>query len=193
MQTTQMGLMPFISRTPESESLEIQYQKDSLETSVQQEIYDSWNYWVFRASLGSDIEMEESQNEFSVRGSFRIDRITEMLKFRSDIMYYKSTETFQDADETFESIRKEIDSDIEAVFSLGPRWSLGLFTEIRSSTYQNTDLAYRIGPAIEYNIFPWDQSDRRVFRLATILMRNILITMNKQFLIYQKSSGLQNH
>jgi len=163
MQTTQMGLMPFMNRTSESESLEIQYKKDTSETSVHQKIHDNWNYWVFRTSLGSYIEMEESQDRYSVRGSFRVDRITEMFKFRSDIMYYKSLETFQDGDEKIESIREEIHSDIEAIFSLGPRWSLGLFTEIRSSTYQNTDLSYRLGPAIEYNIFPWDQSDRRVF------------------------------
>ena len=78
-------------------------------------------------------------------------------------MYYRSLDTFEDTDGRIESLREEIDSDLELVFSLGPRWSIGGFTEIRTSTYENTDFSSSIGPAIEYNIFPWDESDRRVF------------------------------
>ncbi len=163
IKTTRMGLMPYLSRTGESSNLDIQYTNDIDMSEEKQDSYDEWNYWVFRASMGSELDIEESQSEFSTRGSFRVDRITDILKFRSDIMYYRSLDTFEDTDGRIESLREEIDLDLELVYSLGARWSLGGFSEIRSSTFENSDFSSRIGPAIEYNIFPWDQSDRRVF------------------------------
>lgn len=170
--TIEMGLMPFMEKTTGNNEFEIIYLADSLSTKPAQENYDRWNYWVFRLHLGMDVELEESQNEFSGIGSFRIDRITEMLKFRSDITYYRNMESFQDNSETISSTRELVDSDIEFVYSLGPRWSAGIFNEIRSSTYENMDFSNEIGPAIEYNIFPWDESDRRIFSLGYHLRSN---------------------
>jgi len=127
---------------------------------------DNWDYWVFRFNLETDIDLEESQKEYAAGGSVRIDRITEDLKFRADFGYYRNKETFIDDNMSIESLREEIDSDFEIVGSLSPRWSIGLFSEIRSSTYQNINFSYSLGPAIEYNIFPWDQSDRKIFSLG---------------------------
>jgi hypothetical protein len=172
VKTTKMGLMPYVARTNEKDKVEFNYKFDSPVSFIDQSNYDRWNFWVFRLGFGSDLELEESQNEYSMHGYFRIDRITEMIKFRSDVSYYRNIENFEDGSETIESLREEIDSDIEIVYSLGPRWSAGLFTEIRSSTYQNTHFSNRTGPAIEYNIFPWDESDRRIFSLGYHLESN---------------------
>lgn len=174
LMTTEMGIMPFISRTEEKDYIKIKYSADTLDFSMDQSSYDRWNYWVFRLGLGSDLDLEESQNEYSMHGYFSIDRITELIKFRSDISYFRELENFEDGNETIESLRKEIDSDMEFVYSLGPRWSVGIFNEIRSSTYQNTDFSNRLGPAVEYNIFPWDESDRRVFSLGYHIQSNYL-------------------
>ncbi|MCF8226306.1 MAG: hypothetical protein K9J30_10550 [Bacteroidales bacterium] len=166
LKTTRAGLMPFITRTDDIEKLDISYFNDSTIADPDQKNFDNWNYWVFRVAAGSDFETEESKDEFSIRGRFDLDRITEKLKFRADISYYRNIERFNDNSEIIESLREEIDSDAEAVFSLSPHWSAGIFNEIRTSTYQNIDLSHRLGPAIEYNIFPWDKSDRKIFSLG---------------------------
>ncbi|MDA3821265.1 MAG: hypothetical protein PF450_01445 [Bacteroidales bacterium] len=163
LKTTSMGLMPYLTSAPEYQNIRIQYENNKPGEQEDKVANDSWNYWVFRSYLGSDLQLEESQSEISSMGSFRIDRITEQLKIRADISYDRDIERFQDDTETIESLREEIDSDIEVVFSLKPRWSFGVFNEIKSSTYQNIDFSQRLGPAIEYNIFPWDKSDRRIF------------------------------
>lgn len=174
LKTTCMGLMPFISGTTEKNAISITYNNESDESVLVKENYDKWNYWVFRVDLGADLDMEESQYEFSSEGSVRVDRITDKLKFRADLSYYRRIEKFQDDNEVIEGLREVTDSDIELVYSLNPKWSLGLFNEIRSSIYENTDFSNRIGPAIEYNIFPWDDSDRRIFSIGYHIQANYL-------------------
>ncbi len=51
------------------------------------------------------------------------------------------------------------------VKSLSPHWSAGQRASISSSTYQNMQLAFRLAPAVEYNIYPYSQSTRRQLRL----------------------------
>lgn len=166
LRTTRLGLMPFVSRTSEVYNLKVEYLQDSVAVNNGNNTQDNWNFWVIRLDMGTDLELEESQKEYSGRGSARVDRITEKLKFRSDVMYFRTLESFKDEQEIIESRMELIDSDAELVFSLGPHWSAGIFNEFRSSTYDNTDLSWRIGPAIEYNFFPWSQSDRRIFSIA---------------------------
>ena len=50
------------------------------------------------------------------------------------------------------------------VRSLGRHWSAGVQASAQSSTYQNRDYNYVIGPAVEYDLFPYDQSTRRQLR-----------------------------
>jgi len=164
--TSKLGLMPFVSRTPEKDILQIKYPRDSTNSVSAEEGKDQWDYWVFRFGLMGHLAMEESQQDYSGHGSIRIDRITEKLKFRSDLSYFRNLERFQDEDEIIEGSRESVDSDLEIIFSLNPRWSAGYFSEIKSSSYENIDFGLNLGPAIEYNLFPWDESDRRILALA---------------------------
>ena len=166
LKTSKMGLMPFVNRTPEKEMLQIKSLQDSASSEEIADVKDNWDYWVFRLSLMGHFDIQESQQDYAGRGSFRIDRITEQLKFRSDIMYWRNLERFQDGDEIIEGSTEVIDSDIEIIYSLNPRWSAGYFTELRSSSYDNMDFGLSTGPAVEYNLFPWDESDRKILALA---------------------------
>jgi hypothetical protein len=49
--------------------------------------------------------------------------------------------------------------------SMGPRLSSGLSGEVESSTFGNIEFAWRLAPAIEFNVFPYAESTRREFTL----------------------------
>ena len=49
------------------------------------------------------------------------------------------------------------------VKSLGEHWSLGLTSGISQSTYSNYDMHLVAMPGIEFNIFPYSQSTRKMF------------------------------
>ena len=43
---------------------------------------------------------------------------------------------------------------------------MGAFASYFNSNYRNTIYSVSVKPAVEYNIFPWDISDRKVFTIA---------------------------
>jgi hypothetical protein len=131
-----------------------------------QENHDPWNYWVFRIKLSSDFEGETSKKEYSLNNSFEADRITELVKFRSEVSYDFDKKIYKDDDEIIESKKTKAELDANIVYSLSPRWSTGVFGNVSASSYLNLNTASEIGPAIEYNIFPWDKSDRKVFTIG---------------------------
>ena len=63
-----------------------------------------------------------------------------------------------------ENISNYLSSSI--VNSLSSRWSAGAFFGYSNSNYNNLVYSISAKPAIEYNIFPWDISDRKVFTIA---------------------------
>ncbi|MDD3320573.1 MAG: hypothetical protein PHS59_03925 [Paludibacter sp.] len=113
-----------------------------------------WNYWIFRVELGSDFEGEESKQEYSLKSSFKTDWITETLKFKSTLSYDINNETYKDNNEIITSKKKEAELNTRLIYSLNPRWFVGLFGELSRSSYPNLNSAMYLGPAIEYNIFP---------------------------------------
>ena len=159
-----IGLLPYISRTPEIDGVKIKHDFDAARPL--KKTYDPWNYWVFRLELGSDFEGEKSQKEYSLNNSIRADRVTDILKFRSEASYDFNKEIYKDDNEIIESIKKQAEFNSRLIYSLSPKWSAGVFGEILTSSYLNLNLSSGIGPAVEYNIFPWDKSDRQVFTIA---------------------------
>lgn len=159
-----MGLMPYVAYTEEAQGVSIDYDGATTPAPVQPQ--DPWNFWVFRLSLGLGMDAQEQQNEVTMDGSFRVDRITDLWKLRTRLFVWYNEENFEDDGETIKGIRRFSEWENEVVHSLSPRWSVGAFTQVYSSLFRNTDLGLGFAPAIEYNIFPWDESDRKVFTIG---------------------------
>src|SRR5690606_13036500 len=50
------------------------------------------------------------------------------------------------------------------VKSLGDHWSIGGTTELTNSTFKNYDVNFEFMPSIEYDVFPYNESTRRLMR-----------------------------
>lgn len=164
-----VGLLPYLAGTPEIENVKIEFGQTDQQALP---TIDPWKFWVFRVESGLEFEAEESQKEYALGSSFGADHITEKLKFRSELGYQVNREIYKDDEETIENRQEEASLQASVVYSLTPRWSIGFFADAYSSTYLNFKLGTEMGPAIEYNIFPWDKSDRKVFTIAYHLRSN---------------------
>lgn len=131
-------------------------------------VEDPWNKWIFRIEAGSDYEREESQNEFSLRTEFDIDKVTEEWKTEFEAEYNIDRENYFDDGEKIinRQTRKSIRA--EYIKSLTPKWSAGMFSGYFSDTYINVQRDLGLDAAFEYNIFPWDISNRKVFTFRYI-------------------------
>jgi len=163
--TIKLGLMPFVSQTSMANLIDIEYNEQDAD-SVRKLDTDSWMYWVFHIDAQGEIEAEESQNDINLVNAMSAERITEIWKIRSEFKYEFKQENFTDDEKKYTSNRREWEADTEIIKSLGSKWSFGIFGSGNYSTHKNIDLSLGFATGIEYNFFPWQQSDRRIFSVS---------------------------
>ncbi|MFO7851588.1 MAG: hypothetical protein ACQERS_05880 [Bacteroidota bacterium] len=163
-----MGLMKFVARTPISRNIRITYEENGdpregnrkLEGNLQN---DPWNSWMFRLSGSGEFDKDQNYETLRTSSSLSADRVTPDLKMEFDMRYsYRQTIYTSTEDKYF---RKNWNVRSLLVKSLGHHWSVGGRTSISSDTYNNYKLGVNLGPAIEYNLFPYEESFKRQFRI----------------------------
>ena len=128
---------------------------------------DPWNFWVM--SLQGSIAMagEESSRELDLGAEIAADRITDDWKIAFGAEIEHRREDFDlDEDEPLRAERNERDFDALVARSLNDHWSMGGRASLDSSTFENIAIRSFVGPAIEYNLFPYSQYTRRQLRLG---------------------------
>jgi hypothetical protein len=174
----QLGLVRYAARTPEATRLAVLYSPPALPAGADsaaapsgasaagREVSDPWNNWVFRVGAGGSFSAEQQQQFANAYGSLSISRVTEAWKISLRLRgnYFESQFEINDTT-TIESVTEAYGVEGLLVRSVGDHWGVGLQQETESSTFFNYDLALRVGPAVEYNIFPYSQSTRRQFRI----------------------------
>ena len=159
-QMLKMGLMSFVARTPLYNEVII----DPSERVERQEVVDRWNNWVFELGAEPQFEGEESRRDFSLRSQISANKITHdwKMEFEFDNRFTRTRYLYDDTlytkDKSYQAF------ELLVVKSLGEHWSAGINSEILSSSYTNTRLSADFLPAVEYNVFPYDESTHRQLR-----------------------------
>ncbi|MCI0432511.1 MAG: hypothetical protein L0271_02515 [Gemmatimonadetes bacterium] len=163
--TFALGLVPFALRAGLAGQLTVRRQEERAEQLRQTPADDPWDLWVFRLSTSATIEGESQERSKSLDGSFSAGRVTEDLKIDFDVQGEYNEDVFEFEDDGEErsvlSVSRDFDLDGLVVWSLGPHLSAGFTVSAMSSTRVNQDLAVEVMPAIEYSLYPYDESTRR--------------------------------
>jgi hypothetical protein len=161
-----IGLLNYISSEGVKGGLEVEVQHTP-QVGQTGPAVDRWNFWVMSIQGQVSMNGEESSREFSVSGDLGADRITDEWKITMGLEVEYEREDFDlDEDEPLRAIRNERDFDALVAKSLNDHWSLGGRTSMESSTFENIAFRTFLGPAIEYNFFPYSQYTRRQLRVG---------------------------
>jgi hypothetical protein len=170
-----MGLMRYVAGTDVAGRIQIFYERpDSSGADAPARGRDRWNSWVFELSAEAYLSGESQTSSRFSYGSFETARITETWKLQTDFSFDSSRDRFQypvdsTRDTTIYSVSHGTSLEGLVTRSLGPRWSAGAFAEYSNSTYSNLKSQFWVGPAIEFDIFPYaDFTRRRIVFLYTI-------------------------
>jgi len=170
--TMRLGLVRFASKTSLGERIEVSY---SAPAQAAAQVKDNWNYWVFNVRVNSNFYGEHSYKNTYMSGGLSASRITDAWKInlstnqtyqQNDFLVpvYDSTNTLIREDLS-RNITRSYGGDLLVVRSMGPHWSAGALGSVFSSTYSNQDITLKFGPAVEFNIFPYSQSTRKLLAL----------------------------
>lgn len=165
VRTLKMGLMPYMINTPLAEFIDIEF----TEPIEEQVSTDKWNNWIFTLGLDGAFMGQQSANSRSLQGSVSANRTTDEWRINFGLFHNTSTTEYDYGDVVATDKRESSRVYGDVVKSLGEHWALGASSDVFQSIYSNYDLGFVIGPAIEYDIFPYSESTKRIFRFYYIL------------------------
>lgn len=157
-----VGLVQFVEATPLEPRLRVVYEAPEIAV-LQREENDPWNLWVFRIGGEGSVDGESQQRGYSIEGYASADRVSEDFKINFGLSAEYDHEEFDELEDgvTFVNTSQDYAADLLMVWSMGAHWSAGGRTHVNRSTFLNRDLAVFAGPALEYDIFPYNESTRR--------------------------------
>ncbi|HDY87720.1 MAG TPA: hypothetical protein ENH82_06320 [bacterium] len=160
LETLKLGLVRYMSKTPQADYLYITYRKRAEPT----EVIDKWDYWVFNVDTNSRLYGEEQRKSVSFRGSLSADRVTPDWKMSFNIGADYNRRDYEKDEGSISIYTRSQNFRLLVIKSLSEHWSTGLYGDAQSSIYRNIEFSGNIAPAIEYNLFPYSESTRREFR-----------------------------
>jgi hypothetical protein len=165
LRAVNVGLLAFLAREGLPSTLTLEVESEDEETA-RQPGRDPWNFWVF--SVGADFryQAEETSREHNSEFDATADRVTDNWKISFGVGFEDQTERFDlDEEDPLEATRRQRRVDWFVAKSLGPHWSFGLDGDVESSTFRNVRLQVAAAPAVEFNVFPYEQYATRQLRI----------------------------
>lgn len=165
VETVKLGLVHYVAQTSVAPRLRVTYDAPE-QPGVSRLVRDPWKFWVFRIGASSSFEGESTTSEKGGSASFSANRTTDEWKINFNASGRYNQERFElEEGEIFTSISRNIEGRLLVTKSLTPHWSYGGTGAFQSSIFQNYDARTRFAPGIEYNIFPYAESTRRILTL----------------------------
>ncbi len=165
-----LGLFSFVSKTEAAKNIVIQMKQTDEEKSKNKiaPTKDPWNYWVFNINTNGRLNGDKNYKGTSFSGNVSVNRITDLLKLSFSVYANKnktkySYEDPRGVDPPFKYVddNHSFGFEHQLVKSINQHWSYGYNLNLYNSTFSNYKLQSVIGPAIEYNIFPYKESNNK--------------------------------
>jgi hypothetical protein len=153
--------MRYVEKTPLADFITISYARRAATATAT----DKWDYWVFSISSGGYLQGEKTWDNMSLWNYVTANRVTPDLKTEMSIGTNYSENNYDFSSSTVTSITRSQYFSGLVVKSVDDHWSYGVSTGLSASSYDNIELMASVGPAIEYDIFPYSESTRRQLRV----------------------------
>jgi hypothetical protein len=163
-----LGLARYVAQTPLANEVEVRRRPSGPggAPGPRARQHDPWNYWVFRLSGTVSLNGEASYKYTSFYNTVSANRITDRWKISLSASANTDNTRYQIDSVNWYSVKTHsyYFSGL-LVRSLASHWSAGLKANASSATYYNRDWNASAGPAIEYDLWPYSQSTRRLLRI----------------------------
>jgi hypothetical protein len=189
-----VALVPFLHGSEAMSHLDVTYRppERTSTTGAARGARDKWQGWVFKVGGQGLIEGDDN---YATRGgdwSTSANRITEAFKVSISARgsFRRTRFTLSDSS-TLVTHSRTWTGRVLAVQSLGDHVSLGMLVESGSSVFENTRGYLRLGPVVEYDLYPYREATQR-----QIMVRYSVASRSNRYVdttIYGKLSESRPH
>jgi hypothetical protein len=167
--TFKLGLARFVAKSPIASRIQLAYvapfgQQQQVSAA---NLKDKWNLWTYSTNFNAFIRAEDRQQSINGSLSLSANRATEKWKMNVSVSGNVNEQRFEIPGNatrpafTVTNEQRTYNANALFVRSLSSHWSAGLKVGAGFSDFLNQDLALRLQPAVEYNLFPWTEQTRR--------------------------------
>ena len=160
-----LGLTFYLLQTEAAPELRLQFNKPTVAPTTAIAKQDKWNLWIFRVGGSADLRGEASDKSRQYKGSFSASRTTERWKWSlsSEGQYNRNIFTLSDSS-TLTSTSHNYNVRAVGVKRLDANhWAVVGRISTGDATQNNYAHSSRVATGLEYSIFPYSESTRRVF------------------------------
>lgn len=164
VKSLQMGLMAYVAKLPTPTNVQITF-SEILTTTENRQQDDKWHGWIYSVSGNGNINLDNVYRFYNYGGNFSVNKINENWKLKLSGGFYKNESRFIFGEETGDTIFSKNDgmyADAIVVKSITEHWSAGITSYYSNSTFSNYNHAVGISPAVEYDIFPYGESESKL-------------------------------
>ncbi|MBM3906778.1 MAG: hypothetical protein FJ363_01745 [Gemmatimonadetes bacterium] len=179
-------LLPYAAKTPLGARLSVAFAAPAGgAAAAPAAARDRWNFWTYSISANGFANGEKRQSFKDLSGSLDANRTTDTWKIRinGNYSYDQSSFSFSNG-ATYGTLQRSFGVSTMAVRSLGAHWSVGGKAQADRSDYYNTDLNMVVGPAVEWDYWPYAEYTRR--RLTVLYSVGLQHYDYQQTTIYDK-------
>ena len=167
LRTLRATLVPYLMQTSMRDRLRVDVAPSEEDASQQtQPEDDPWDNWTIEMYWDGSADFESQQRAFDTRYGVYINRVTEDWKLQFRPFFNYNYDRFDRDDEIIESSSHRDGFTSYVVRSISPHWSIGGYGDVLTETFANVHLRYRLMPAIEWNLYPYQEATRRQFTVA---------------------------
>lgn len=159
-----MGLMRYVARTPIHKEITINH-LGFANKGENEQVIDKWNNWVFEIETQPQYEWEDTRKEISFRNNFSATKVTPDWKIESRFSHRYSETEYDFEDFGYTAVTRSVSLNNIIVKSISQHWSAGAMVNYLNSNRQNYEYQLEVFPSIEYNLFPYAESNHRQLRL----------------------------
>ncbi len=171
MRFLRIGLVRYLSHTNQVTGMDVTFEIDSSAIDTAVEI-DQWKFWVFNINGNSSFNKERASLIGEYNFSFTANKTTEEMKIDFGASTGSGINEYYSSEGTITSRTSSKSIYGQYVKSINQHWSAGLFSGSGSSLYSNEKFHLSIAPALEYNLFPYSQCQRKLFTITWYIAYN---------------------
>lgn len=163
VRTFEAGLVGYVARRGYVDALDIRAVESGADAPERPQVPqdDPWHLWVFTIGLSGEADGEEQQRSYEVGGRLSANRTTPDWKIDIDVDGEYVYEEYELSDGTFTDRSDDWLIDVLVARSLTSHWSVGGVLAVSRSTELNRELGGRAAAALEWDLYPYAEANRR--------------------------------
>jgi hypothetical protein len=169
------GLLRYARATPAADRLTLSFSAAAPgATASTQPTTDRWKLWVYSVGTDMFVNGDENYKSSNLSANLSARRITDAWKHQFNGYGSYNESTVKLSNSRVANYQHSYGASVLTVKSITSHLSLGATADVNSSKYENYKLSTALLPAVEYNLFPYAEAQRRqvIFRYGAGVRSN---------------------